>query len=266
MAGYRAAFLSTGSVSLKDRLRGEEWAPAPQWWRDAPSAGSGSESESQPSPTTVPLAERLSVVLQPPLSLCMSAAGLLEWPGELLGFQKDGVRVLIERSCVLLADDMGLGKTIQAAAAMRILARRGEIESILIVTPAAVVRNWREEMGRWAPELRVLEITGSQAQRAWKWDARVHVKIVSYETLRSDHVRAVRRHGPWDLVCLDEAQRIKNSESALSAVVRSIPSRRRWGSDGHTDGEQHRRRALHTLVPAARRSLRRHRGHDLDVG
>lgn len=143
----------------------------------------------------------------------------MEWPGELLGFQQDGVRVLVERPCVLLADDMGLGKTIQAAAAMRILARRGEIESILVVTPAAVVRNWHQELARWAPELRVIKLTGPQAQRAWKWDARVHVKIVSYETLRSDHSRVARRHGSWDLICLDEAQRIKNSLDDVRSIL-----------------------------------------------
>ena len=103
---------------------------------------------------------------------------------------------------------------------------------MLVVAPAAVLRNWREELSRWAPELRAVEITGTHSQRTWKWDARVHIKIVSYETLRSDAGRVIRRHGKWDLVCLDEAQRIKNSGSATSDVVRSIESDRRWALTG----------------------------------
>jgi len=180
----------------------------------------------------LPLAQILALLLQPPLSLCMSRDGPLRWPSELLDFQKNGVGVLIERPFVLLADDMGLGKTIQAAAAMRLLVRRGEIERILVAAPAAVLRNWHEELKRWAPELRVIEVVGTQAQRAWKWDARVHVKIVSYETLRSDIRRVLRRHGRWDLICLDEAQRIKNSGSVISNAVKSIESNRRWALTG----------------------------------
>lgn len=167
-----------------------------------------------------------------PLDAFALADDPLRWPSELLDFQKTGVGVLVERESVLLADDMGLGKTIQAAAAMRLLVRRGEIERILVVAPAAVLRNWRQELNRWAPELRVMEITGTKAQREWKWDARVHVKIVSYETLRSDAARVIRRHGQWGLVCLDEAQRIKNSASEISGVVKSIESSRRWALTG----------------------------------
>ncbi|MHB9035031.1 MAG: SNF2-related protein [Armatimonadota bacterium] len=232
LGACKPGMLSCGSVSLKDRALEEEWAGPPSWWREAKSTGTGSSHESEPAPKTIPLAERLSVVLQPPLSLCMAGSGPLEWPSELLDFQKDGVQVLIEQPCVLLADDMGLGKTIQASAAIRLLAIRGGIERALVVAPAAVIRNWREELAAWAPELRVLEVTGSQAQRAWKWDARVHVKIVSYETLRSDHGRIAKRHGQWDLVCLDEAQRIKNSESAISSMVKNIGAVRRWALTG----------------------------------
>jgi len=162
----------------------------------------------------------------------MSAPGPLEWPGELMEFQKDGVRVLVNGSGVLLADDMGLGKTIQAAAAMRLLARRAEMETVLVVTPAALLRNWRVELSRWAPELRTIQVTGPRDQRLWKWRARVHVKIVSYETLLSDFQFLSRQGVSFDLICLDEAQRIKNSETAISASVRKIPCARRWALTG----------------------------------
>ena len=193
--------LSSGSVSLAGSIfEGENWAAPPSWRPPANSSGDGSCNEAEQIPRFLSLAQILALVLQHPLSLCMSGDGPLSWLGTLLDFQKDGICVLIERLSVLLADDMGLGKTIQAAAAMRLLVRLGEIERILVVAPAAVLRNWRDEIKRWAPELRVIEVTGTQSQRAWKWDARVHVKIVSYETLRSDIRRVINRHGSWDLV------------------------------------------------------------------
>ncbi len=225
--------LSSGSFSLAGWFEdGSDWA-SPAWRPPAHSSGStGKTNESERVPQRIPLAQVLALLMQPPLWLCVSADGPLQWPAEILDFQKTGVAVLVERKSVLLADDMGLGKTIQAAAAMRLLVRRHEIERILVAAPAAVLRNWREELSRWAPELRVIEVTGTQAQRVWKWDARVHVKIVSYETLRSDAARVIRRHGKWDVVCLDEAQRIKNSGSDISGVVKSIESDRRWALTG----------------------------------
>lgn len=222
----------SGSVSLRGCLPdGEEWAEAPSWRPPAHSSG-GESNEGEPAPRNLPLAQILALLLQPPLRLWVSAGGPLRWPCELLDFQKTGVSVLIDRSSVLLADDMGLGKTVQAAAAMRLLVLRGEVQRILVVAPAAVLRNWRDELNLWAPELRVVEATGTASQRVWKWDARVHVKIVSYETLRSDIRRVMHRHGQWDLVCLDEAQRIKNSGSAISGSMRAIASRRRWALTG----------------------------------
>ncbi len=225
--------ITSGSVSLRDRgIGGEDWAAPPPWRPPASAVGTGDSNEVEPAPKRLPLAEILALLLQPPLELFVSTDGPLPWPAPLLDFQKTGIGVLMDRRSVLLADDMGLGKTIQAAAATRLLVRRGQIQRVLVVVPAAVIRNWREELRRWAPELRVVEITGTREQRVWKWDARVHVKIVSYDTLRSDSQRLLRRHGLWDLVCLDEAQRIKNSGAEVSRVAKSIVSHRRWALTG----------------------------------
>ena len=107
----------------------------------------------------------------------------LEWTGELMSFQKDGVRALLDMDNLLLADDMGLGKTIQAIAAMRILKARREIESCLVVAPASVLDQWRREIAKWAPELSAIIIRGSAADRSWQWDTRKDVILTSYETL-----------------------------------------------------------------------------------
>jgi len=60
--------------------------------------------------------------------------------------------------CGCLADDMGLGKTIQALAMLDSKERRGPA---LVVVPRSLVFNWKEEAAKFAPRLRVLDLTGS---------------------------------------------------------------------------------------------------------
>ena len=85
---------------------------------------------------------------------------------KLFPFQEDGVRALVSRPAVLLADDLGLGKTVQAIAALRILLLQRRIEATLIVVPASLVVQWRREIRRWAPELRISTIHGPASERA----------------------------------------------------------------------------------------------------
>ncbi len=189
-----------------------------------------------PRPLEPPLAERLRLILAVPLdSLLPGPNSVIEWPAELLGFQQAGVRALLENDRLLLADDMGLGKTVQAVAAIRILCIRRVIERILLVVPAGLISQWRTELSRWAPELRVIAIQGATTERAWQWQAAVHVTLVSYETLRADAAaeaasQPLRR--VWDLVVLDEAQKIKNREAAVSRVVKQLHRQRSWALTG----------------------------------
>jgi len=197
-----------------------------------PSIAGPSRSE----PDGPSLADRLRAVLAVPLeSLLPGPGATIEWPGPLLGYQIEGVRVLMERDRVLLADDMGLGKTIQAAAAIRLLCLRHEIERALLVVPASLREQWRRELARWAPELRVIGIHGPPKDRAWQWAAEAHVKIVSYETLRADvtdNSQCAPLRRIWDLVVLDEAQRIKNASVATSRACKRLDRRRSWAMTG----------------------------------
>ncbi|MHB1345542.1 MAG: SNF2-related protein, partial [Thermoleophilia bacterium] len=111
---------------------------------------------------------------------------MLQWPASLHPFQLEGVQVLLSMPEVLLADDMGLGKTVQAIAGLRILLHRGEIDSMLAIVPASLVRQWRQELYRWAPELRVSTVEGTRDRRATAWSRDAHVFLVTYETLRAD--------------------------------------------------------------------------------
>jgi SNF2 family DNA or RNA helicase len=154
---------------------------------------------------------------------------------ELMPFQADGVRMLLTRDRILLADDMGLGKTIQAIAAMRILCLQRTVQSVLLVVPASLINQWRRELHRWAPELRIIIVRGLARDRAWQWKASAHIAVVSYETLRSDFTdnpESPPRRRVWDLVVLDEAQKIKNRDVDVSRQVKQLSRKRSWALTG----------------------------------
>ena len=158
----------------------------------------------------------------------------MEWPGELMPFQIDGVHALLEMNHLLLADDMGLGKTIQTIAAIRILRARGEIESCLVIAPASVLNQWRREISKWAPELSAIIVRGPAHDRSWQWLAQTDVKLVSYGVLRQDADRLVEMRPSlrmWDAVVADEAQRIKNRNDTSDAA-KSLERVRSWALTG----------------------------------
>jgi len=149
----------------------------------------------------------------------------------LFDYQLDGVRALLSRDALLLADDMGLGKTIQAIAALRLLVLRREAEAALLVIPAGLVGQWRRAIHEWAPELRVSTVRGPAADRAWQWAAPAHVYLTSYDTLREDSTenpQAPPQRRVWDVVILDEAQRIKNRDAEISRKCKRLPRKRAW--------------------------------------
>ncbi len=178
---------------------------------------------------------RLAIALQTPPRLFSDDGGPLRWHAPLAPYQCAGIETLLTHREVLLADDMGLGKTVQAAAALRILCFRERIKSALVVCPASLVQQWRSELQRWAPELTVVPVSGTPAERGRLWRLPAHVYLVGYETLRGDVLDL--RNSPvlrkrWDVVLLDEASRIKNRESGISQACKRIPRDRRWALTG----------------------------------
>ena len=158
----------------------------------------------------------------------------LQWPGELMPFQRDGVNALSSSRRLLLADDMGLGKTLQAIAALRILRARREVGACLVAAPAGLLEQWRRELAKWAPDLSAIIIRGSASDRGWQWASEKDVTLVSYDTLRSDlggGARTPMHRKVWDVVVADEAQRIKN-RNETSAALKRLPRRRSWALTG----------------------------------
>jgi len=153
----------------------------------------------------------------------------------LFEYQIDGIKALLSRDSLLLADDMGLGKTIQAVGALRILVLQRRVESSLLIVPAGLVSQWRKELHLWAPELRLSTVRGPATERAWQWVTPAHVYLTSYETFRSDFTdnpQSPPRRRVWDVVILDEAQKIKNRDVGVSQKCKRLHRRRSWALTG----------------------------------
>lgn len=173
----------------------------------------------------------------PPLPAEDGRAFGLDWHATLPPYQRAGIERLLAVPGVLLADEMGLGKTVQAIGALRVLLRRGGDGqatgpaplAALVVAPAGLVLQWRRHLREWAPELALSTCTGPPEERRRRWQAPAQVYLTGFDTLRGD-MALPAPYGPrrrqWEVVVVDEAQRIKNAYTALSALVKAIPWRR----------------------------------------
>ena len=175
------------------------------------------------------ITDRLFYLLQPPIETLLSGQELV-MPFEPFPFQYQGIAWLFSRNSALLADEMGLGKTMQAISAFRLLIRSGHVRSVLLVCPKPLITNWQRELRLWAEEIPAIAIEGHSARRRMLWEmTNVPVKIANYELL----VRDIEMFGDsefpsFDLVILDEAQRIKNPDSQTNRAASSLSRQRSW--------------------------------------
>ena len=186
----------------------------------------------RPPGDLVRLEDRLYYVLQPPLETLVQSAKLT-FPFQPFPYQMEGIAFLFPRSAAILADEMGLGKTMQAITSIRMLLLSGELQNVLLVCPKPLVTNWMREFRQWAPEIPLAIIEGDSAKRTWIWtNPQAPVKIANYELMMRDHEILHEQGLHFDLVVLDEAQRIKNRNSSTSEIIRSIPRTRSWALTG----------------------------------
>lgn len=139
----------------------------------------------------------------------------------LYDYQKDGVLHLAFGRRVLLADDMGLGKTVQAIAAVSLLKQLRDIKHVLIIAPASLKHQWAREIKRFT-SLPVQVIEGPPLERRGLYRALKLINIITYELVRFDGKELFERE--FDLVILDEAQRIKNWRTKTANMVKRLKS------------------------------------------
>ena len=152
-------------------------------------------------------------------------------PFPLRDYQSAGVNFLVTRKNILLADEMGLGKTIQTIVSIRILFQEKEINNCLIVVPVSLISNWVFEFGIWGGVIKPKIIQGNQKKRLTLYSMQSPVQIVSYESIRND-LELIADSKFYDLVVIDEAQRIKNDTSATSKIIKKIPRKYSWALTG----------------------------------
>ena len=116
---------------------------------------------------------------------------------------------------------MGLGKTLQAITLMLKLKEEGALEQgrILVVVPTGLLTNWQAEISRFAPSLTFFVYHGT-GRSLKQFDA--DILLTTYGVLRSDNAKLKKL--PWTLMFIDEAQNIKNQDTAQSKAVRGIPA------------------------------------------
>jgi hypothetical protein len=140
----------------------------------------------------------------------------------LLPYQLDGIAFAAGAGRAILADEMGLGKTVQGIGVAELLAREVGIRKVLIVCPASLKSHWRSEIARFCG--RSTEIVGGPAtERARAYSGDAFFTVCNYEQILKDILHVEKT--PWDLIILDEGQRIKNWQAKTSRVIKGLASR-----------------------------------------
>jgi SNF2 family DNA or RNA helicase len=186
----------------------------------------------RPPSDMVMFKDRLLYLLQPPLEDLLLDRQV-ELPFRPYPYQVKGIAFLMPRHAALLADEMGLGKTAQVIVALRLLLGSGLIRRVLVVCPKPLVVNWTRELRTWADDVPFEVIGGDTPTRKAQWLAsRFPVKLINYELLTRDTEFAADPSVHFDVVVLDEAQRIKNGDSKAAQVACSISRDRSWAMTG----------------------------------
>jgi len=166
--------------------------------------------------------EELQTRVTPPVPAAISA--------ELRPYQVEGFHFLgylgANRFGGILADDMGLGKTLQTLTWLTWLREQpGAAGPVLVVCPKSVVDNWRAEVERFAPGLRVTLWKGTDTTALADTPATTDLLVINYTQLRA--VAGAVTKIKWLAAILDEGQYIKNPESQTAKAARALQAEHR---------------------------------------
>lgn len=143
---------------------------------------------------------------------------------KLYPYQSDGVAYMQFMSTqgvgVVLGDEMGLGKTLQAISFIADLELTPERFPALVVAPAILLENWRREFAKFTPSLKILKHSGQGRSFEPEQFNQIDVVLVSYDTAIRDEILLTNQK--WSVVFLDEAQYLKNPQSARRSALKSL--------------------------------------------
>ena len=127
------------------------------------------------------------------------------------------------RGRALLADEVGLGKTIEAGIIMKELIERGLVRTVLVLTPASLTEQWREELSaKFREEFTVVDTVEGwqevQTAETGRW-------IVSLDRAKRDRHSEGALAREYDLLIVDEAHKLKNRSTLAWKFVNQIRKR-----------------------------------------
>ncbi|PWU06248.1 MAG: helicase, partial [Verrucomicrobia bacterium] len=126
----------------------------------------------------------------------------------------------------VLADDMGLGKTIQTLAHILVEKEQGRLDCpTLVVVPTTLINNWREEVRRFTPDLKVIDLYGPERKNRFDQIERSDIVLTTYALLWRD--QEVLAKAAYHLLVLDEAQYVKNVATRTAKIIRKLEARHR---------------------------------------
>ncbi|CAC9603755.1 DNA/RNA helicases, SNF2 family [uncultured Gammaproteobacteria bacterium] len=146
----------------------------------------------------------------------------LSWLNFLFEFKFSGI----------LADDMGLGKTLQTLTHLSCLKTQGKIKKpVLIIVPTSLIANWKNEVKRFTPNLKILSLYGGAERfKAFEKIEKADILLTSYALIYRDIDRFIEYH--FSYIILDEAQKIKNPRTKMFTTIKSLKSDYRLALSG----------------------------------
>lgn len=154
-----------------------------------------------------------------------------------LPFQRAGIAFLRDHQHTLLADEMGLGKTVQA---IGLINSDPTMKRVLVVCPASLKVNWRNELTRWL--VRPLTVGIQESGAAWVGNL-VDVVVLNYDILAKFPAIYVHQ---WDLLIADEAHYVKNRNAKRTKLLLGAVKK---DQKAEFPGIQARRRVFMTGTP-----------------
>ena len=135
----------------------------------------------------------------------------------------------------ILADDMGLGKTIQIISLiLSCKENEKDKKASLVVSPSSLALNWKNEVEKFAPELKIKVISGNTNERKEliKNIENYDIIITSYNLLKRDIELYEQKDYKFRLVIADEAQYLKNNNTQNAKAIKKIKSDTRFALTG----------------------------------
>ena len=128
----------------------------------------------------------------------------------------------------ILADEMGLGKTLQSISFL--LSEEGK--KSIVIAPTALIHNWKSEFNKFAPSLKIALCHGNKIEREniLKNYSGYDVILTTYSTYKNDldKYEDIR----FDYCIIDEAQNIKNPDSAIAKAIKGTNAKTKFALTG----------------------------------